>query len=63
MSAESSPALDAALEAIAKKQLGVETLERRNADSLDFHDCSVWSLRAALMEAFELGRREAAKRS
>jgi len=41
---------------IAKKDLGVETLQTRNSDGLDFHNLAVWQLRAALLAAFELGR-------
>ena len=41
---------------IALKQLHIETLETRKADSLDFLDVSVWSLRTALLCAFEAGR-------
>lgn len=44
---------------IAKKQLRIETLETRNADSLDFHDVSVWGLRTALLCAYEAGRQAA----
>lgn len=44
---------------IARKQLRIETLETRKSDSLDFHDVSVWSLRAALLCAFEAGRQTA----
>jgi hypothetical protein len=32
------------------------TLETRNSDSLDFHDIAVWSLRRALLAAYEAGR-------
>lgn len=41
---------------IAKDYLNVETLEKRNRDALDFHDCAVWSIRDALVAAFEAGR-------
>ena len=37
------------------KQLGIETLERRQSDSLDFYDLAVWSVREALSEAFIAG--------
>ncbi|MDE1901028.1 MAG: hypothetical protein KGI37_05200 [Alphaproteobacteria bacterium] len=50
---------DAIIAEIAKKQLRIETLETRNADSLDFHDVSVWGLRTALLCAFEAGRKAA----
>lgn len=47
------------LEIAAKHFHTVETLETRNRDRLDFHDVAVWSIRAALEEAFEAGRRTA----
>ncbi|MFA5041624.1 MAG: hypothetical protein WC464_08335 [Bdellovibrionales bacterium] len=50
--------IDALLETIAGRQLNIETLETRNSDSLDFHEVSVWGLRAALLCAFEAGRSE-----
>lgn len=39
---------------IAKK-LGIPTLESRNSDHLDFHEVSVWELKAALEEAYDSG--------
>jgi hypothetical protein len=42
---------------IAQKHLGIETLVTRNADSLDFHDVGVASLKDALAAAFEAGRK------
>ena len=53
---------DALILAIAKRQFFIETLETRERDSLDFHDVAVWSIRAALEEAYEAGRASAAKR-
>ncbi|MGZ9083157.1 MAG: DUF6900 domain-containing protein [Rhodoplanes sp.] len=47
---------DERLGEIARKNLGIETLETRNSDSLDFHDTAVWALRAALEAAYEAGR-------
>jgi ankyrin repeat protein len=44
---------------IAKKYLGIETLETRNSDRLDFHDVGVGCLLDALTASFEAGRREA----
>lgn len=44
---------------IAHRHLGLETLETRNSDSLDFSDQAVWSLKAALEAAYEAGRRSA----
>lgn len=36
-------------------------LEARYSDSADFFETSVWSLKAALIEAYELGKKEAQK--
>ena len=33
-----------------------EDLKARNSDSLDFTDCAVWNIEAALIEAYELGK-------
>ena len=49
--------IDKLLADIARQQLKIKTLETRNSDSLDFHDVSVWSLRTALLCAFEAGRK------
>lgn len=40
---------------IAKKHLGLETLETRNMDSLDFYDLGVRSIHDALEAAFKAG--------
>jgi hypothetical protein len=40
---------------IARDELGIATLDERGRDSLDFHDCGVASLRAALIEAYVEG--------
>lgn len=53
--------LHKALEKIAQDELRIETLEQRMMDSLDFHDVSVWELKAALMAAYNLGREEGGK--
>lgn len=47
--------LERLLTLIAQKHLGIETLETRNADSLDFHDTAVWCIRQALEAAFKAG--------
>ena len=49
------------LERIAAGHLGIETLVTRKSDSLDFHEVSVWSLKAALEAAFEAGRTASSK--
>jgi hypothetical protein len=48
--------MDAHILAIARRHLNLETLETRKSDSLDFSDQAVWSIAAALKEAYELGR-------
>ena len=40
---------------IAVKTLRIPTLNERGSDSLDFHDVSVWSINAALTQAYEKG--------
>lgn len=40
---------------IAKKYLGMDTLETCNSDSLDFKEVSVWGVKDALSAAFEAG--------
>ena len=47
--------IETILTLIAQKHLGIETLETRRSDSLDFHDVAVWCLRDALEAAFNAG--------
>jgi hypothetical protein len=47
------------LEQIAKQHLFIETLETQHSDRLDFHDVSVWGVKAALQAAYEAGRKAA----
>jgi len=47
--------IDTLLTQIAQSHLGIQTLETRNSDSLDFHDVAVWSLREALAAAYRAG--------
>jgi hypothetical protein len=56
MKASSIPR-EQAIEEIARKHLGLDTLEVRNMDSLDFKEQAVWSIAAALREAYDAGRR------
>jgi len=44
-------------EAIALEHLHIETLETRNRDSLDFHDCSVRGIYAAINAAYKAGKK------
>ena len=47
--------LDTILTAIAQEHLGILTLEVRNSDSLDFHELSVWGIKASLTAAYNAG--------
>ena len=49
-------ARDQQLQTIATDHLFIATLETRNSDRLDFHDVSVWAVKAALQAAFEAGQ-------
>ena len=40
---------------IAREIFGVETLETRKSDSLDFYDIAVWSIKEALEAAYQAG--------
>jgi len=40
---------------IAKQHLELDTLDARRSDSLDFHEFSVWQVRAALEAAYRAG--------
>ncbi|MDG9928557.1 MULTISPECIES: hypothetical protein [unclassified Pseudomonas] len=51
-----TPAAQEQLRDIAEKLLGVETLDTRHSDSLDFHDLAVWSVKAALEAAYRAGQ-------
>ena len=47
----------AVVKKVAALYLGIETLEARGRDCVDFYDLSVTSIRRALEEAYEAGRR------
>ena len=47
---------DATIRDIARDTLGLETLEERKRDCLDFHELGVWQIKEALAAAFEAGR-------
>lgn len=49
------------LDHIAQTILGLETLDTRNSDRLDFHDLAVWNIKAALQAAFEAGQQAGKK--
>ena len=46
---------------IAKELLGLDTIETRKSDRLDFSDQAVWQLRAALEAAYNAGKAAARK--
>lgn len=48
---------DEIVEFLATKLLGLETLETRNSDRLDFHEVAVWSVKEALELAYLAGKR------
>jgi hypothetical protein len=50
---------DQIISQIAQKHLGIETLQVRHSDRLDFHDCGVANLQAALKAAFDAGQKAA----
>ncbi|MEZ6233424.1 MAG: hypothetical protein R3B68_04470 [Phycisphaerales bacterium] len=50
-------ARDNAISRIAREALGLETLETRRMDRLDFHDLAVWTIKDALERAYEAGRK------
>lgn len=43
------------LEEIAEKYLGIDTLQTRKDDSLDFHESAVWQIKQALETAYQCG--------
>ena len=47
--------IDTILTLIAQKHLGIDTLQTRSSDSLDFHETAVWCIRSALEAAFKAG--------
>jgi hypothetical protein len=51
-----SKQIDQKLEKIAQEKLGIDTLEQRWSDSLDFYDLSVWQVKEALLAAYEAGK-------
>ena len=50
--------IDQVLTQLAQQHLGIETLQTRRSDSLDFHDVAVWCVRDALEAAFKAGVEE-----
>jgi hypothetical protein len=48
--------MDKIITQIARDRMEIETLERRNSDSLDFHEVSVWGLKEMLAAAYKAGQ-------
>lgn len=48
--------IDKVITEIAREHLGIETLEERKSDRLDFHNVSVWGVKAALLAAYQAGQ-------
>jgi hypothetical protein len=49
------------LEWARKAVPGLETLDARKSDRLDFHETAVWSLKDALLAAYEAGLQKGAR--
>lgn len=49
------PAVQQLVEAIAREELHIGTLQVRNRDRLDFHDVHVAALQKALLRAYNTG--------
>lgn len=54
---EAENATEQNIQKIAADHLSIDTLLIRSSDSLDFHEVSVWGIKAALHAAFEAGRK------
>lgn len=54
--------MDETLLEIAKKHLGLSTLDTRKSDRLDFSDQGVWCIKAALEAAYEAGQKSMTKK-
>lgn len=62
MTRPNQTATDTLLTDIAQRHFhGLETLETRSRDALDFHDVAVWAIRHALEEAYAAGLAAATK--
>ena len=60
----SNPAIDkrdTKLAALARKHLGIEELETRNSDSLDFREIDVAGLKRLLIAAYSAGYEDASE--
>ena len=57
---QNDSAAEAAVTEIARRLLHLDIIETRNSDALDFHDLAVWSIREALLAAYDAGARATA---
>lgn len=48
--------IDNVLSSIASKYLYIDSLETANVDEKDFREVAVWSVKEALLTAFEMGQ-------
>ena len=47
--------MDKTIATIARNKLGIETLEARNSDTLDFYELAAWQIKEALEAAYRAG--------
>ena len=50
--------MDDAVKAIARETLGIDTLDTRKSDSLDFHELPVWKIKEDLEIAYAAGQED-----
>ncbi|PUE19801.1 hypothetical protein B9Z43_08240 [Limnohabitans sp. MMS-10A-192] len=50
-----APTPDVLFKRLAKEHLFIDTLQTQHSDRLDFHDVSVWGIKAALQAAYDAG--------
>jgi hypothetical protein len=53
---EADPVIDAEVAEIARRVLGIKTLDEQKSDRLDFHDLSVRQIQEALRAAYRAGQ-------
>jgi hypothetical protein len=47
------------LQIVKNNFYGIDTIETRNSDSLDFHDTAIWCIRSAIENAYKIGYQQA----
>ena len=58
-----APTPDVLFERLAKEHLFIDTLQTQHSDRLDFHDVSVWGIKAALQAAYDAGTKATSRTS